>query len=229
MTRKCCVCGDTFHSSFEGNDYCSKHYTQMWRFGHIIERTIYDKNCFIQEGSITKMITFNKKGEASGEVLIDTEDAERVKQFKWYISPRKSKLYCYGTVNGSKIALHRFILNSSNVIDHINGNSLDNRKSNLREVTPQQNCYNKRIHNKFFAGIIKTNYVKEKPYMVFFAHNGKERYLGSFSTYADAALRRLKEEAKVWKEHGVHSNLYYILNHPSPIEELNRVLSEGVQ
>ena len=81
MTRKCCLCGGTFHASFDENDYCSKHYTQMWRYGHIIERTIYDKNCFIQEGNITRMITFNKKGEASGEVLIDTEDVEKIKPF----------------------------------------------------------------------------------------------------------------------------------------------------
>lgn len=227
MTRKCCICGGTFHASFDGNDYCSKHYTQMWRYGHIVERTIYDKNCFIQEGNITRMITFNKKNEASGEVLLDTTDVNLVKQYKWYITIRKSKLYCYGTINGNKIALHRFLLNTTNVVDHINGNSLDNRRSNLREVTPQQNCYNKKIHGKFFAGIIKTNYVKENPYMVFFSHNNKEQYLGSFSTYEEAALTRLAKEAEIWKEHGIHSNLYYILNLPSPIEELKKVLTEG--
>lgn len=228
MTRKCCICGDTFHSSFNGNDYCGKHYSQMWRNGYIMDRTIYDKNYFIQEGNITRMITFNKKNEASGEVLLDTSDVDIVKQYKWYITIRKSKLYCYGTVQGSKIALHRFLLNTTNIVDHINGNSLDNRRCNLREVTPQQNSYNKKIHGKFFAGIIKTNYVKESPYMVFFSHNNKEQYLGSFSSYEEAALCRLKKEAEVWKDYGVHSNLYYILNHPSPIEELKRVLSEGV-
>ena len=224
MKRKCCICEGTFHSQFEGNDYCSKHYSQMWRFGHIVDRTIYDKNDFIEEGNITKMITFNKKCEASGEVLIDTEDVERVKQYKWYISIRKSKLYCYGTVQGKKIALHRFILNTTNVVDHINGNSLDNRKSNLREVTAEQNCYNKKIANKFFAGIIKTNYKREKPYMVFFTHKGKELFLGSFPTYEEAAFCRLQKEYEIWKEFGVHQNLYYILNHPSPIEELKKVL-----
>ena len=151
MTRKCCICGDTFHSSFEGNDYCSKHYTQMWRYGHIVERTIYDKNCFIQEGNITRLLTFNKKCECSGEVLIDTSEVERIKQYKWYITIRKSKLYCYGTIEGKKIALHRFILNSNNIIDHINGNSLDNRKCNLREVTQQQNSYNRKAHGKLFV------------------------------------------------------------------------------
>ena len=227
MTKKCCVCGDTFHASYGGNFYCSKHYTQMWRYGHIVDRTIYDKNLFIEEGNITRMVTFNKKCEASGEVLIDTEDVDKIKQYKWYISVRKSKLYCYGSIDGKKIALHRFLLNSSNIVDHINGNSLDNRKSNLREVTPQQNAYNKKLHSKYFAGIIKTNYRKDNPYMVFFSHKNKEQYLGSFPTYESAALCRLKKEMECWGEHGIHSNLYYILNHPSPIEELKKALTEG--
>ena len=226
--RECCICGDTFHSSFKGNDYCSKHYSQMWRYGYIVERTIYDKNVFIEEGNITRMITFNKKCEGSGEVLIDTSDVERVKQYKWYVSVRKSKLYCYSSINGKKVALHRFIMNSSEVIDHINGNSLDNRKSNLRAVTPQQNCCNKKIHSKFFSGIIKTNYKRDLPYMVFFTHKNKESYLGSYATYEEAALIRLKKEKELWGKHGIHSNLYYILNHPSPIEELKEVLQDGV-
>lgn len=233
MERKCCVCGDTFHASRDGNDYCSKHYTQIWRYGHIVDRTIYDSNKFIEEGSITRMITFNKKCEASGEVLIDTEDLEKVKKIKWYITVRKNKLYCYGTLrtNGEptkKIALHKYLLDTTEIVDHINGNSLDNRKSNLRVVTAQQNSYNRKITNKFFSGIIKTNYKRDYPYMVFFTHNKKEQYLGAYRTYEEAALVRLKKEQELWGDIGIHSNLYYILNHPSPINELKKVLLEGV-
>lgn len=226
--KKCCICGDTYHSSFNGNNYCSKHYTQMWRYGHIVERTIYDRNCFINEGNITRMITFNKHNVASGEVLIDTDDVEKISQYKWYISPRKSKLYCYGSFSGGKkLAIHRFIMNTDKIVDHINGNSLDNRKCNLRIVTEQENNYNRKIHGKFFSGIIKTNYIKEKPFMAFLSHNKKEIYLGSFNSYEEAALARLAKEKEVWGDHGIHCDLYYILDHPSPIEELKKVLSDG--
>lgn len=42
------------------------------------------------------------------------------------------------------------------------------------------------------------------------------------------ALVRLKKEQELWGDIGIHSNLYYILNHPSPINELKKVLLEGV-
>lgn len=226
MARKCCVCGDTFHSSFEGKDYCSKHYSQMRRHGRTFDRTIFDKNEYIQEGSITRLITFNKKCEPSGEVLVDTEDVERLKEHKWYIRVHKSKLYCFGHFDRKKVQMTKFLLNTDKIVDHINGNSLDNRKSNLREVTYAQNNRNQH-RGKRFSGIIKTAYRRDKPYMAFIRCDSKEKYLGSFETYEDAVLARLKAEEQYWGEYGVHADLYYILSHPSPMEELKKVLSEG--
>lgn len=76
--------------------------------------------------------------------IIDDEDFERVSQFKWYINENaeKTKLYAMrsklkseeGTVKGTKVYMHRFILQvveKSAVIKHKNGNTLDNRKDNL--------------------------------------------------------------------------------------------------
>jgi hypothetical protein len=76
--------------------------------------------------------------------LIDDDDLERVSQFKWYINENaeKTKLYAMrsklkseeGIVKGTKVYMHRFILQvveKSAVIQHKNGNTLDNRKENL--------------------------------------------------------------------------------------------------
>ncbi len=76
--------------------------------------------------------------------IIDDEDFERVSQFKWYINENaeKTKLYAMRsrlkseeeTVTGTKVYMHRFILQiveKSAVIQHKNGNTLDNRKENL--------------------------------------------------------------------------------------------------
>ena len=39
----CCVCGEKSRARFKGKEYCKKHFSQMYRHGHILERTIFDE------------------------------------------------------------------------------------------------------------------------------------------------------------------------------------------
>jgi hypothetical protein len=68
-------------------------------------------------------------------------------------------------------------------IDHINGNGLDNRLCNLREVTSQQNCHNQRTppkHNT--TGFMGVSYYKAgKKYSAHINLDGKKRHLGYFN------------------------------------------------
>ena len=76
--------------------------------------------------------------------LIDTQDVENCKKHQWCVSGSKKK-YVRCILNGKPVSLHKMIYGNSNImIDHINGDSLDNRKSNLRECTQKQNSQNMR-------------------------------------------------------------------------------------
>jgi hypothetical protein len=83
--------------------------------------------------------------------LVDKDDFERVNAFKWYArwSPKANAFYAYRIQreNGKRNNIHiaRFIMNTPKgmVVDHINGNPLDNRKINLRNCTQAQNSVNK--------------------------------------------------------------------------------------
>lgn len=115
------------------------------------------KNDYNIRGEVTEILLKRKTGEIV-RALIDTEDLEKVKFVStWspHIQYGGKKIYVDGRPYGQKkpVRMHRVIMNPSAemVIDHINGNSLDNRKSNLRIVTQAENTHNLvnlKSHNK---------------------------------------------------------------------------------
>ena len=78
--------------------------------------------------------------------IVDDEDFDRVNEFNWYAAEGERTFYAQRQtqLNYEKKTyhMHKFVLNTEERIDHINGNGLDNRKENLRVATNQQNCMN---------------------------------------------------------------------------------------
>lgn len=80
--------------------------------------------------------------------MVSDEDYERVSQFKWYANPGRrqgSVQSCYARCRAAGY-MHRFIMGypSHKVVDHIDGNGLNNQRENLRVVTVAENNLNKR-------------------------------------------------------------------------------------
>ena len=81
--------------------------------------------------------------------LVDDADASLVQKFRWFEHRAKSKVYLRGYKGlrrNGLVYLHRVICcpSSGMEIDHINGDGLDNRRSNLREVDRTHNNANRR-------------------------------------------------------------------------------------
>lgn len=83
-------------------------------------------------------------------VLIDDEDFDRVSRAKWSGYQAGKNRYARATscthVPSRLKDMHRFIMwaKPGQVTDHVNGDTHDNRKQNLRFVTRQQNSWNSR-------------------------------------------------------------------------------------
>ena len=82
-------------------------------------------------------------------ILYDLEDHELLDNFMWSINGNeygRTSIYITSTQKRN-ILMHRFILgiydDSSCIVDHINRNKLDNRRSNLRIVSTVENSRNK--------------------------------------------------------------------------------------
>ena len=232
----CCVCGNPAKTTWsgDGKEYCQKHYMQLYHHGHLLERTIYDRNSYIDhtEEGYTECITYTKNFNESYHVIIDIDKKEEVSKYKVYTRSHGGKQYAFISKNGKKIFLHRFLMglekeeySINKVVDHINGNSLDNRVSNLRICSHKENAQNCRTGSKVVGvGWLKYNKKWTARIMV----NYKGVHLGNFNTYEEAVLARLQKEQEICGEYGPNRDVFYILSHPSPIEELKRVFSDGV-
>jgi hypothetical protein len=78
--------------------------------------------------------------------VIDDEDYYRVSRFKWSYTQNGSNGYAIHASNAGRFYLHRFLMNAGkgDLIDHINGDSLDNRRSNLRICDKSVNNRNRK-------------------------------------------------------------------------------------
>jgi hypothetical protein len=156
----------------------------------------------------TIAIIINSPKHGRLEALIDTDNLALVDKFpnSWYAKYDKAtrSFYVHGHVSGArsndkKEMLHRLITNapSGMVVDHINHNTLDNRRENLRVVSSAQNQQNRSIHKKSKSGIRGVTWShKSQKWQAKIKVNNKVRHLGAFETVEEAAVAVKKGRAK---------------------------------
>jgi len=125
--------------------------------------------------------------------LVDDEDYDRIVRHKWSAAIRSKT--CYAITSGN-LYMHNLILTDipeNHEADHINGDGWDNRRSNLRIVTKEQNRQNKRKQTGDYTSKFKGVYSPErgraskKPWRAQIGVEGGSKYLGSFKTEYEAA------------------------------------------
>lgn len=138
------------------------------------------------------------------KVLVDIEDYEKLSKYSWHRTRAHNKDKCGNTlyyssakIDGKIVLMHRFIMGakSEQIIDHINKNSLDNRKANLRFVTHSENCHNIRNKKNSFSNY-RGVYRHHNKFIAKLKINKKQCYLGLFDTQelaAEACNKKLKE------------------------------------
>lgn len=132
------------------------------------------------------------------ETIVDEIDFQIFNQFKWYYI-NSGDGYAIRRKGNKHVLLHREILNLHNPRifgDHINGDTLDNRRSNLRIVTAKINCRNQKSHKNTTSKYIGVSLYKySKKLTKWVAHirvDKKLIYLGIFKTEIEASLARLQ-------------------------------------
>ena len=135
-----------------------------------------------------------QKGDVIKKVIIDIEDIEKVQQYKWHLHYRKrDKRFdvCSNQYETRKyLILPRYLMNCPDnmTIDHINRDTMDNRKNNLRICSIFSNNLNKGNNKSGCVGVCWDK--RKKKWHVMF----KEKNLGRYDTFEEAVKVRKQAE-----------------------------------
>lgn len=128
--------------------------------------------------------------------IVDDQDFDLVSRYNWYAVPadQNAEKFYAGTSRGTGksgrsrcIRMHRLILEppSDMLVDHINGDGLDNRRSNIRVADLTQNNINRTFENPLgFRGVER---MKEGNFRAKINCRGVVTRTGRFETVEDAA------------------------------------------
>jgi hypothetical protein len=162
--------------------------------------------------------------------IVSKEDFEWASKFKWYVSNPKLRrkpvypfrLGCASEVDTKakpkrvRIALHREVMKNKitvdrPIVDHINGCTLDNRRSNLRACTHAQNCQNFQTKTKVgmsskFFGVCFRKRAGARQWVAQISHKHKKTHIGYFKNEMEAALAYDKKAREL---HGEFARLNF--------------------
>ena len=201
----CKACGkiiDKFGN--KENKLCSKHYLQFKKFGKVLDtnqRTIYDSNEIRTFEDYVEVDTYDQYGNVLETYKLDLEDVKYLNNKKWR-TVYKGKANIPYLVTEHTIYFHRLIMGEPNCeIDHINRNTCDNRKLNLRFATRQEQMYNTLRSNKTnIKGLYYNPKRPKAPWHCELQSNGKRHYSPQCATKEEAAYYRYLFESVFMKD-----------------------------
>lgn len=135
------------------------------------------------------------------EIQIDNEDEHYLDEYTWTPVQKGKHIYFINNHTTRKY-LHQLILGVKDayVIDHINQDTLDNRKENLRHTTKSTNAYNvseTKSHNT--SGFNGVSYDKNRnQWIARMQTQGKYKFLGYYDNKIDAIKRIDEEDIKLF-------------------------------
>jgi hypothetical protein len=165
---------------------------------------------------------YRKRKNQIVEVLVDEEDLPEISRLSLYIVPGSASLYAYVQPKGERkgIALSRVLLkvgpSRSIEVDHINRNTLDNRRENLRVTRHARNSHNRIIRKQkrfIYPGVSQDS---EGLFNVSLIVDGVVVYRKKFKKEEDAVEARKAAE----KKHGIVWSV--VKNRISHMEKLPR-------
>ena len=138
------------------------------------------------------IITGQKRSDAKKQwkVMVDDEDYDYLKQFDWHVSKDKCVSSAMGSHKNKRMLIHRLLMKAPDdmEVDHIDGNRLNNQRSNLRLATSSQNKCNRGARKDNRSGFKGVSWHKKnKNWNVRIKADNKYLLIGIFQDKFEAA------------------------------------------
>ena len=143
------------------------------------------------------------------EILVSDQDYDSLKDLKFCWSQQPNGNYYIQYCKKGKCSyIHRMIMNppKGKVVDHINKNTLDNRRSNLRICTQQNNTCNQKLYKSNtsgYKGVIEEKDGRKKKWRAEICCKKIKYYVGSFYNLEEAAKAYDKKALELFGEFAV--------------------------
>ena len=180
--------------------------------------------CLVRENNHRRKAPFNKYFidgndavlfDSKGNIcIIDKEDISKLSAYGcWW---QNNKGYWVrrdysetNKKNGRELQLHCVILGEKDgfIIDHKDTNPSNNRKSNLRYCTVEQNAHNRKLNSKNSSGCTGVKQSKYGKWCASIKTRGVNIYLGTYLTKAEAYDARCYAEKILYGEFGYNSDV----------------------
>jgi hypothetical protein len=176
-------------------------------------RTRFDRNEIKILKNYALIFLYDRNQNIVGKTKIDLCDVERCKEHKWYLKKANGGKFYVQRRTGRLHLSHfisGFIKKRGWEVDHENGDSLDNRRNNLKIVTHQQNMMNQqKIPSNNTSGVMGVGWHgQNNNWVVQIKVNQKRIHIGSYAKKEDAIKARLDAEIKYFGNNKVKNRKY---------------------
>ena len=172
-----------------------------------IERTI-EANKKYNRYDISGEFGIGWTSNTNREFYFDLEDYDKIKDYCWCEVISTTGMHRLSArVNDRSTYMH--VLLGFKNFDHIDRNELNNRKSNLRQCTHEENSRNNKLYKNNSSGITGVHWSKkENKWIARIVINTKLKRVGCFTDKDDAIRARLQAELKYYKEFAPQRHLF---------------------
>ncbi len=122
--------------------------------------------------------------------LVDDEDFEWLSRRKWFAHKIRNAWYAASHGSDGRFYMHRVIMNAptNKLVDHVDGDGLNNQKNNLRFASNAENLWNQDKHKNNTSGYKGVHFDKKSQIWIAQIRSAVgQRNIGQFSTPQEAA------------------------------------------